>query len=158
MGAVTKQVRVSYWCFWTVVLEKTLESPLDSKEIKPVNPKGNQPCIFIGRTDAETVAPILWPHDAKSLLIWEDPDAGKDEGRRRIGQQRMKWCDDITDSIDSPVKGQGSLVCYSPWGIEELDTTWQLNNKGQATQLACPSQGSVILLTSTLLHPCLFLI
>ena len=64
------------WCFWTVVLEKTLESPLNCKEIKPVNPKGNQPWIFIGRIDAE--APILWPPDVKSQLIWKDPDAGKD--------------------------------------------------------------------------------
>ena len=65
-----------YWCFWTVVLEKTLETPLDCKEIKPVNPKGNQPWIFIGRTDAE--APILWPCNAKSWLTGKDPDAGKD--------------------------------------------------------------------------------
>ena len=70
------------WCFWTVVLERTPESPLDSKEIKPVNPKGNQPWIFIGRTDAEAEDPILWPPDAKSRLIWKDPDAWKIEGRR----------------------------------------------------------------------------
>ena len=66
------------WCFWTVVLEKTLESPLDSKEIQPVHPKGNQSWIFIGRTDAEAETPILWPPDAKKWLIWKDPDAGKD--------------------------------------------------------------------------------
>ena len=66
------------WCLWTVVLEKTLESLLDSKEIKPVNPKGNQLWIFTGRTDAEVEAPILWAPDAKSQLIGEDPDAGKD--------------------------------------------------------------------------------
>ena len=66
------------WCFWTVVLEKTLESPLDYKEIKPVNPKGNQPWIFIGRTDAESEASLLWPPDTKSQLIRKDPDAGKD--------------------------------------------------------------------------------
>ena len=66
------------WCFWTVVLEKTLESPSDSKEIKPVNPKGNQPWILIGRTDAEAEAPILWLPDAKNWLIGKDPDAGKD--------------------------------------------------------------------------------
>ena len=66
------------WCFRTVVLEKTLESPLDCKEIQPVNPKGNQPCIFIGRTDAEAEALILWPSDSKSWLIGKDPDAGKD--------------------------------------------------------------------------------
>ena len=72
-------------CFKTMVLEKTLESPLDTKEIKPVNPKGNQPCIFVGRTDAEAEAPILWPPDAKSQLIGKDLDAGKLEGRRRRG-------------------------------------------------------------------------
>ena len=66
------------WCFWTVVLEKTLESPLDGKEIKPVHPKGNQSWIFIGRTDAEAEAPILWPPDAKNWLLGKDPDAGKD--------------------------------------------------------------------------------
>ena len=66
------------WCFWTVVLEKNLESPLDFKEIQPVNPKGNQSWIFIGRTDAKTEVPILWPPDAKNWLIWKDPDAGKD--------------------------------------------------------------------------------
>ena len=71
------------WCFWTVVLEKTLESPLDSKEIKPVNPKGNQPWIFIGRTKAK--APILWPLDVKSWLIWKDSNAGKDWGQEEKG-------------------------------------------------------------------------
>ena len=66
------------WCFWTVVLEKTLESPLDCKEIQPVDPKGNQSWIFVGRTDADAEAPILWPHDVKNWLIWKDPDSGKD--------------------------------------------------------------------------------
>ena len=66
------------WCFWTVVLEKTLESPLDFKEIQPVHPKRNQSWLFIGRTDAEAETPILWPPDVKSWLIWKDPDAGKD--------------------------------------------------------------------------------
>ena len=77
------------WCFWTVVLEKTLESPLDYKEIKLVNPKGNQSWIFIRRTDA--VVPTLWPPDVKSRPIRKDPDAGKDGGRRRRGPQRMRW-------------------------------------------------------------------
>ena len=76
------------WCFQMVVLKKTLESPLDSKEIKPVNPKGNQPSIFIGRNDAE--APILWPPDAKSRLIEKDSDAGKTEGKRRMRRQKVK--------------------------------------------------------------------
>ena len=73
------------WCFWTAVLEKTLESPLDGEEIKPVNPKGNQPWIVIVRTDAEVEAPILWPPDAKSQLIGKDPDAGKDWGQEEKG-------------------------------------------------------------------------
>ena len=83
------------WCFWTVVLGKTLESPLDSKEIKPVNPKRNQPWIFIGRTDAEAEAPILWPLDARNQLM-----LGKMKGKRRRGRQRMRWLDCITDSMD----------------------------------------------------------
>ena len=73
------------WCFWTVVLEKTLESPLDCKEIQPVHPKENQSWIFIGRTDAEAEMPILWPPDAKNWLIWKDPDAGKDWRREKKG-------------------------------------------------------------------------
>ena len=79
------------WCFWIVVLEKTFEGPLDCKEIKPVNPKGNQPCIFIGRTDIEAEAPILWPPDAKSLLIWKDPDAGEGWGQeeKRVTEDEM---------------------------------------------------------------------
>ena len=69
------------WCFWTVVLEKTLESPLDCKKIQPVHPKGGQSWLFIGRTDVEAETPILWPPDAESWLIWKDPDAGKDWGQ-----------------------------------------------------------------------------
>ena len=84
--------------YWTVVLENTLESPLDCKKIQPVNPKGNQSWIFTGRTDAE--APILWPPDAKSWLIGKDPDDGKDWGNRRRGWQRMRWYLTITNSTD----------------------------------------------------------
>ena len=86
------------WYFWTVVLEKTLESPLNCKEIKPVNPKGNQCWIFIGRTDAEALT--LWPPDTKCWLTGKDPDAEKDWGRRRRGWQRMRWFDCITDLMD----------------------------------------------------------
>ena len=85
------------WCFWTVVLEKTPESPL---AIKPVSPKGYQPWIFIGRTHAEAKTPILWPPDAKSQLTGKDLVLGKIEGKRRRGQQRMRWLDSITDSMD----------------------------------------------------------
>ena len=88
------------WCFWTVVLEKTLESPLDIKEIKPVNPKGNQPWIFIGRTDAEAEVPILWWPDANSNSLKKTVMLGKIKSTRRSGQQRMRWLDGITDSMD----------------------------------------------------------
>ena len=88
------------WCFLTVVLEKTIESPLDCKEMKPVNPKGNQPWIFIGGTDAEAEASILWSPEAKNWLIGKDPDAGKDWRQRKRGQQRMRWLDGITNSMD----------------------------------------------------------
>ena len=91
--------KAEYWrtdAFWTVVLEKTLESPWDSKKIKPVNPKGNQPRIFIGRTEA----PVLWPPIVKNWLIREDPDAGKIEGRRRRRQQKIRCLDGITKSMD----------------------------------------------------------
>ena len=83
--AIKKSWTVKNWCFWTVVLEKTLESPLDSKEIQPVHPKGNQSWIFIGRTDAEAETPILWPSDVKKWLIGKEPDAGKDWRREKKG-------------------------------------------------------------------------
>ena len=85
------------WCFWTVVLEKTLESPLDCKEIQPVHPKENPSWIFIGRTDAEAETPVLWPPDVKNWIIWKTLMLGKIEGGRRRGWQRMRWLDGITD-------------------------------------------------------------
>ena len=87
------------WCFWTVVLEKTLESPLDCREIQAVHPKGDQSWVFIGRTD-EAETPILWPPDVKSWLTWKDPDAGKDWGQEEKGTTEDKILDGITDSID----------------------------------------------------------
>ena len=84
------------WCFWTMVLEKTLESPLDCKEIQPVHPKGDKSWVFIGRTDAEAESTILWPPDVKSWLIGKDPDAGRDCGRRRRGRQRTRWLDGMS--------------------------------------------------------------
>ena len=87
------------WCFWTVVLEKTLESLLDCKRIQPVYPKGDQSWVFIGRTDVEVETPILWPPDVKNRLIWKDPDLGKIEGRRRRGPQRVRGLDGITNSM-----------------------------------------------------------
>ena len=91
---------VNNWCFWTVVLEKILESPLDCKEIQPVHPKGNWSWVFIGRTDVEAETPIFWPPDAKSWLIWKVPDVGKIEGWRRRGQQKVRSLDGITNLMD----------------------------------------------------------
>ena len=88
------------WFFWTVVLEKTLESPLDCKQIQPVHPRGNQPWIFIGRIDAEAETPVLWSPDVEELTHLKRPWCWEIEGRRRRGQQRMRWLDSITDSMD----------------------------------------------------------
>jgi len=122
------------WCFWTVVLEKTLESPLDCKEIKPVHPKGYQCWVFIGRTDAEAEAPILWPSDTKSWLIGEDPDAGKDWRQEEKGMtedEMLGWHHQLDghefEQAPRDGHGQGGLVCCSPWGCKELDTTEWLN-------------------------------
>ena len=116
------------WCFQIVVLEKPLESLLDSKAIKPVNPKGNQPSIFTGRTDAE--APILWPPDAKSQLIGKDSDAGKDwrqEEKGKTEDNTVGWHHQLNghefEQTPGDREGQGSLVCCRPWGHEESDTT-----------------------------------
>ena len=122
------------WCFWTVVLEKTLESPLDCKEMQPVHPKGNQSWIFIGRTDAETDTPILWPPYAKSQLIRKDHDAGKDWRQEENGMTRdemVGWHHQLDghESEQAPGvgDGQGRLACCSPWGQKELDTIEWLN-------------------------------
>ena len=121
------------WCFWIVVLEKTLESPLDCMEIKPINPKENQPWIFTRRTDDET--PILWPPDSNNWLIGQDLDAAKDwgAGREVVTEDEMggrhhqlNGCEFEQSPGDS--EGQGSLVSCSPWGHKQSDTTEQLNN------------------------------
>ena len=122
------------WWFWTVVLEKTLESPLDCKEIQPVHSKGDQPWLFIGRTDAEAETPILWPPDAKSCLTGKDPDAGRGWGQEekgmtedemagwphRLDGHEFEWTLGVGD-------GQGGLVCCDSWGRKELDMTEWLN-------------------------------
>ena len=122
------------WCFWTVVLEKTLESPLDNKGIQLVHPKGNQSWIFIGRTDVEAEAPILWPPDVKNRLIWKDSDAGKDwrweekgttedemvAWHHRLYRHEFEWTVGVGD-------GQGGLVCCSSWAHKELHMTERLD-------------------------------
>ena len=122
------------WCFWTLVLEKTLESPLDCKEIQPVHPKGDQSWVFIGRTDAEGETLILWPPHVKSWLIGKDPDAGRDWGQEEKGTtedemagwhhplngHEFEWTPGVGDE-------QGGLACYDSWGRKELDTTERLN-------------------------------
>ena len=117
-----------------VVLKKTFESPLDCKEIKPVNTKGNQSWIFIGRTDAEAEAPVLWPSDMKNWLIWKDPDAGKDWRQEEKGtteDEMVGWHHQLygQEFKQAPgiADGQGSLAWCSPWGRKESDTTEQLN-------------------------------
>ena len=122
------------WCFWTVVLEKTLESPLDCKEIQPVHPKRDQSWVFIGRTDVEAETPILWPPDAKSCLIWEDPDAGKDWGQEEKGtteDELVEWHHRLNGHgfgwTPGVGDGQGGLACCSSWGRKESDLTKQLN-------------------------------
>ena len=92
-----RKLSAKSWCFCTVVLEKTLESPLESKEIQPVHPKGNQSWIFIGSTDAEAETPILWLPDVKNWLIGKDPDAGTDWSQEEKGMTRMRWLDGITN-------------------------------------------------------------
>ena len=122
------------WCFWTVVLEKALQSPLDCEEIQPVHPKGDQSRMFIGRTDFEAETPIFWPLDVKSWLIWKDPDARKDWGQEEKGMTEDEmvgwhhqfnghgsgWTPGVGD-------GEGGLACCGSWGRKELDTTGWLN-------------------------------
>ena len=122
------------WCFWTVVLNKTLESPLDCKELKPVNPQGNQSWICIGRTDAEAETPILWPPDAKNWTIGKHPDAGKDWNQEKgtTEGEMVGWHPWLDGHEFKEARGagdgQGNLVCCSPWACRVgHDWTTELN-------------------------------
>ena len=122
------------WCFWTVMLEKTLESPLDCKESQPVHSEGDQPWVFFGRTDAEAETPILWPSDVKSWLIWKDPDAGKDWGQEEKGMtedEMVGWYHWLNRHGFGWTSGvgdrQGGLACCDSWGRKESDRTERLN-------------------------------
>jgi len=121
-------------CFWTVVLEQTLESPLDCKEIQPVNPKGNQSWIFIGRTDVEVETPVFWPPDVKNWLIWKDPDAGQDWRQEEKGTTKdelVRWHHRLNgrefEQALGVGDGQGGLAYFSPWGCKKSDMTKQVN-------------------------------
>ena len=123
------------WCFWTVILEKILESPLECKEIQLVHPGGDQSWVFIGRAGFEAETPIFWPPDAKSWLVWKDPDAGKDWGQEEKGMtedEMVGWHHWLNghefEQAPGDIEGQGSLVRCSPWGCKESDVTWWLNN------------------------------
>ena len=114
------------WCFWTVVLEKTFENPLDCKEIQPVHPKVDQSWVFIGRTDAKAEIPILWPPYVKSWLIGKDPDAGKDWGQEEKGAReeeivgRHHWLSEHEfEQTPGDSEGQRSLACCSLWGCKK---------------------------------------
>ena len=120
------------WCFRTVLVVKTLESPLDCKEIRSVNSKENQPWIFIGRTDAKAL--ILWPPDAKTWLIGKDPNGGKDGRQEKKGMTEdeiIGWHHWLNGYDFEQAPGQGSLACCNPWGRKESDTTKQLNNSNK---------------------------
>ena len=121
-------------CFWTVVLEKTLESPLDYKKIPLVHPRGNQSWVFIGRTDVEAETPILWPPDAKSWLFWKDSDAGKHWGQEEKGMtegEMAGWHHQLDGQLFGWTlgvgDGHGGLACWGSWGSKESDTTERLN-------------------------------
>ena len=129
-----RKLSTKKWCFWTVLLEKTLESPLDCKEIQPVYSKGNQSWILIGRTDAEAETPVLWPPFGESWLLWKDPDAGKDWGQEEKGMTEDEmvgwhhWLNGHGFGWTLGVGGgQGGLACCSPWGHKESNMTEQLN-------------------------------
>ena len=144
------------WCFWTVVLEKTLDSPLDCKEIQLVHSKGDQSWVFIGRTDAKAETPVLWPPYAKCWLIGKDSDAGRDWGQEKgttedemagwhhwLNGRESGWTLGVGD-------GQGGLACWDSWGHKESDTTEQLNWTDGWFMLICGrNQKNIVKLSSS---------
>ena len=154
------------WCFWTVVLEKTLESSLDCKEIQPAHPKGDQSWVFIGRTYVEAETLILWPPDAKTWLIGKDPDAGEDWGQEKKGitedemvgwhhrfdEHGFGWTPGVGD-------GQGSVACCGLWGRKESDMTEWLNwTELNNINMFRTYKAKDIFFSTLLFHPCIFLI
>ena len=148
------------WCFWTVVLEKTLESPLDYKEIQPVHSKGDQPWVFFGRNDAKAKTPVLWPPHAKSWLIGKDSDAGRGWGQEEKGttedemagwhhRRESEWTPGVGD-------GQGGLECCDSWGCKESDMTEWLNWTELNTMFVTSGRFVATLLSKSLFHVPIF--
>ena len=144
-------------CCWTVVLEKTFKNSLDNKEIKPVNPKGNQPWIFFGRTDAEAEAPILWPPDVKSWLTEKDPDAGKEEEEEKgaTENEMVGWHHRLNGQKSEQTlgdgEGQGSLACCIPWG-HRVRHNLETEKQPQLTSLHLPAHINVLISSSPITY------
>ena len=143
------------WCFWTVLLEKTLESPLDFKEIQPIHPKGDQSQVFFGRTDVKAETPVLWPPHVKSWLIGNDPDAGRgweQEEKGMTEDEMAGWHHWLNghEFVWTPGAGdgQGGLACWDSWGRKESDTTERLNWTELNGNIIWPSAGSLCLLNT----------